>query len=515
MSEKISANSSKRLAKNTILLYARTLIVMVISLFTSRVILDSLGVEDYGTYNVVGGFVAMFSLISGTLVKSTQRFLNVELGKTTDSNPNKIFCTAFGIHIVLAGVLILLFETIGLWYINQKMNIPDGRLNAAIIVFQFSALSFLFHIITMPYNAVVIAFERMKAFAYITLFDAVAKLIISYSIYLCESDKLIFYGLLMLIETIIVGILYIIYCKKAFPDIVKLRLVKEKQYYINQTSFASYTFVGSVASILATQGVNLVLNFFCGVTVNAARGLAVQVQNAVTKFVTDFTTALNPQITKTYASGDVNKSLNMAYKGSKFSFFLMLVLSVPLIFKTPYVLNLWLKECPDYTVIFVNLTLIYGLITVLSNTITTVILASGNIKTNALLIGGLRILILPLCYIFLKMGFEPYYAYYVVIGIDVVSLFTRLYIVKSLTGAPLSRFVKNVLYYTLLVAVIVLIINHFGSALFEDSLLPFLLYCMVSTILSGVIIFYIGMTKQERQGVLSLVKSKINLKRIV
>lgn len=512
MSELISANSSKRLAKNTLLLYARTLIVMAISLFTSRIILDSLGVEDYGTYNVVGGFVAMFSLVSGTLVKSTQRFLNVELGKTSESNPNKIFCTAFGIHVILAVILIILFETIGLWYINQKMNIPDGRLTAANVVFQCSALSFLFHIITMPYNAVVIAFERMKAFAYITLLDAIAKLAISYSLYFYHSDRLEFYGGLMLLESVLIGSLYIIYCKRFFPVITKLRIVKEKSYYVNQTSFASYTFIGSVASIFATQGVNLVLNYFSGVTVNAARGLAVQVQNAVTKFVTDFTTALNPQITKTYASGDIKTSLSMAFKGSKFSFYLMLVMSTPIIFKTSYILSIWLKECPDYTIIFVRLTLIYALITVLSNTLTTVILASGDIKTNALVIGGLRLLILPLCYVVMKLGFEPHYVYYVVIGIDILSLFTRLYIVKSLTGSPFRTFIRDVLSYAILVAVIVFVVNYWGSKLFDDSLIQLLVYCVTTTIISGLVIFVLGMNSNERNAILSFVKKKIRVK---
>lgn len=509
MSEKISANSSKRLAKNTMLLYARTLIVMVISLFTSRVILDSLGVEDYGTYNVVGGFVAMFSLISGTLVKSTQRFLNVELGKTTDSNPNKIFCTAFWIHIILAGIILLLFETIGLWYINNKMNIPQGRLFAANVVFQFSACSFLFHIITMPYNAVVIAFERMQAFAYITLIDAIAKLIISYSIYFCDKDKLIFYGFLMLMESLVIGSLYFFYCRRYFPGIIKLYIVKDKKAYINQTSFASYTFIGSIASILATQGVNLVLNYFCGVTVNAARGLAVQVQNAVTKFVTDFTTALNPQITKTYSSGDIHRSLRMAYKGAKFSYFLMLILSTPIIFKTPEILDLWLKELPDYTVVFVRLTMIYCLITVLSHPLTTVILASGNIRANAFIIGGLRLLILPICFITLKLGCAPYYVYYIIIVIDSISLFTRLYIVKSITHEPLKGFFKEVLLAAVTVTLLILPINYWGATLFNNTVINLLLYCFVSMLMSTFVILFWGMKRGERKALTGFVYGKI------
>ena len=511
MAETITAHNSKRLAKNTLLLYVRTLIVMAISLFTSRVILDSLGVEDYGTYNVVGGFVAMFSLVSGTLVKSTQRFLNVELGKTCDSNPNKIFCTAFGIHVLLAAILIILFETIGLWYIYQKMNIPDGRLSAAIIVFQCSAASFLIHILTMPYNAVVIAFERMKTFAYITLFDAIAKLAISYSLYICHGDRLEIYGILMLVETLILGVLYFIYCRKNFPVVTKLRIIKEKKYYLNQVGFASYTFVGSAASIFATQGVNLVLNYFSGVTVNAARGLAVQVQSAVTKFVTDFTTALNPQITKTYSSGEIDRSLNMAYKGARFSYYLMMLLSTPLLYKTTYILSLWLKDFPEYTIIFVRLTLVYNLITSLSHTLTTVILASGNIKTNALIIGGLRLLILPLSYMALKLGYEPYYVYYVTIIIDIISLFTRLYIVKYLTGSSMTLFLKDVLYYSFAVTILVIPVNYYITGFFSDTIVQLLLYCLVSVIISGIIIMVIGMNKRDRKTVIEFVCKKLHI----
>ena len=309
MPPKISASSNKRLAKNSLTLYMRTIAVMVISIFTSRVILQSLGVEDYGTYNVIGGFVAMFSLLGGTLVSATQRFINVELGKKEGGNPNEVFCTAMGIHIGLAIIIFIALETFGLWFLNYKMNIPNGRMFAANIVFQCSILAFLLNIICMPYNAIIIAYERMKAFAYISLYDVILKLLISYALFIFLYDRLIIYAILLLVLAISERSIYSIYCRRNFPEESAFHIVRNKQAYIRQTSFAAYTFLGSFAAVLANHGVNIVLNLFCGVAVNAARAISMQVLHAVSKFVSDFTVALNPQIVKTYAAGELDKSI--------------------------------------------------------------------------------------------------------------------------------------------------------------------------------------------------------------
>lgn len=509
MSDSIKTSDSKRLAKNTAMLYVRTLVVMCVSFFTSRVILASLGVKDFGTYNVIGGFVSMFSLVSGTLVSATQRFLNVELGKKTDSNPNKVFCTAIGIHAGISAVLLLLFETVGLWFLNYKMNIPEGRMLAANVVFQCSMLAFIMNVMYMPFNAVIIAYERMKAFAYISLLDAILRLAIAYSLFLYGSDRLILYAVLHMLEVILLGLLYVIYCKRHFPDTTKIYLVKDKQAYIRQTSFAGYTFLGSVASILANQGVNVILNLFGGVTVNAARGLAVQVQNAVTKFVNDFMTALNPQITKTYAAGDIDKSMTLVYRGAKYSFFLILALATPIIFKAPYILELWLKNVPDYTVIFVRLTLAYSMVVVLSNTLITEILATGKIKINAFIIGGLRLTILPLCYLVLKMGSPIYSAYFVLIGIDFLSLFTRLYILKDVCGVAITGYVRHVLLYVILVSAPVMMANYYGIQIFSNSLFGLGIYAIISVFITGVFSFILGMTSKERNYFYVLIQNKI------
>ena len=510
MAQRISASSNKRLAKNTVLLYMRTLAVMVISIFTSRVILQSLGIEDYGTYNVIGGFVAMFSLLGGTLVTATQRFINVELGKKENGNPNEVFCTAMGIHIALAGIIFIALETFGLWFLNCKMNIPEGRMLAANVVFQCSVLAFLLNIICMPYNAIIIAYERMKAFAYISLYDVIVKLLISYALFLFLYDRLIVYAVLLLLLAISDRSIYSIYCRKNFPEESKFHIVKDKQAYIRQTSFAGYTFLGSFASILSNHGVNIVLNLFCGVAVNAARAISMQVLHAITKFVSDFTVALNPQIVKTYAAGETDKSMELVYRGAKFSYYLMFVFSVPIIFFTPEILKLWLGNYPEHTVVFVRLTLVYGMITVLSKTLTTEILATGVLRANAFIIGGLRILTLPVSYLVLWMGYEAYTVYYVLIAIDSISIFTRLYILRDITGVKIMGYVKHVLLPVLLVSVVSLVPSYLVWKQMPCAF-HILTACIIVTV-CVVLIAAIGISANERQMIMSAI-NKITRKR--
>lgn len=510
MVQRISASSNKRLAKNTVLLYMRTLAVMVISIFTSRVILQSLGVEDYGTYNVIGGFVAMFSLLGGTLVTATQRFINVELGKKENGNPNEVFCTAMGIHIALAGIIFIALETFGLWFLNCKMNIPEGRMFAANVVFQCSVLAFLQNIICMPYNAIIIAYERMKAFAYISLYDVIVKLLISYALFLFLYDRLIIYAVLLLLLAVSERSIYSIYCRRNFPDESKFHIVRDKQAYIRQTSFAGYTFLGSFASILANHGVNIVLNLFCGVAVNAARAISMQVLHAITKFVSDFTVALNPQIVKTYAAGETGKSMELVYRGAKFSYYLMFVFSVPIILFTPEIMNLWLGDYPDHTIVFVRLTLVYGLITVLSKTLTTEILATGVLRTNAFIIGGLRILILPLSYLVLWMGYEPYMVYYVLIAIDSISIFTRLYILRDITGVRIWEYVKSVLLPVSLVSVVSFVPCYIIQRQMPSAY-HILSAFIIVTVCAGIIACF-GISATERQMIMSAI-NKIRRKK--
>lgn len=510
MTQHISASSSKRLAKNTLILYLRTIVVMVISLFSSRIILQSLGINDYGTYNVIGGFVEMFSMLGGTLITATQRFINVELGKKENGDPNKVFCTAMGIHIGLAVIIFIASETFGLWFLNYKMNIPNGRMFAANVVFQCSILTFLLNIICMPYNAIIIAYERMKTFAYISLYDVILKLLIGYALFLFLYDRLIIYAVLLLVLAISERSIYSIYCRKNFPEESKFHFIRNKQAYIRQTSFAGYTFLGSFAAILSNHGVNIVLNLFCGVAVNAARAISMQVLRAVSKFVSDFTVALNPQIVKTYAAGELGKSIELVYRGAKFSYYLMFIFSVPIIFLTPKILELWLGHYPNHSIIFVRLTLIYGLITVLSKTLTTEILATGKIRANAFIIGGLRVLILPFSYLVLLMGCDAYMVYYVMIVIDSISIFTRLFILKDVTGVKMMGYVKNVFTPVFFVSTLSCVVCYIIWKQLPSTLLCNILYVFISLFICAIMIFSIGLSSNERRGIVSGVNKIIN-----
>lgn len=503
-------SQSKRLAKNTLLLYVRTLLIMVISLFTSRVILNTLGVEDYGIYAVVGGFVSLFSIISGTLVATSQRFITIELGKKEDSNPNRIFCAAMSIHVVLAGIVFLLFETIGLWFLNCRLNIPTDRIVAANWVYQFSILSFIINIISAPYTAVIVAHEKMKAFAYISLFDVALKLLLVYALYITPADKLVMYAFFMMVVSLIDRGIYNYYCRSHFEE-TKFTFHKDTGLYREMFGFAGMNFLGAFASILANQGMDILLNLFFGVTINAARGIANQVLSAVTRFVGDFMTALDPQITKEYASGNRQASQALCFRGSRFAFYLMLVFSVPIIFKTPYILQIWLKTYPEYAVTFVRCAFILSYFSVLSKPLITEILATGNLKRTVLWIGSSILMALPLAYMFFFYGLGPEFAYITLIVIEIISLTIRLLILEKITGISfLGKFINDVVCRISIVAVVVFLLNYIMSDCFSDSLIHLVLFAIISAISSLFIIFIFGIKKTERQLVTKYIKTKVN-----
>lgn len=502
-------SNKKRLAKNTALLYMRTFFVMAISLFTSRVILQTLGVEDYGAYTIVGGFVSFFSIISGTLVATTQRYITFELGKDIEGNPQKIFSAAMCIHVALSILLLLLFETVGLWFLNYKLNIPADRMIAANWVYQLSILAFLVNIISTPYTAVIIAHERMKAFAYISILDVVLKLVVVYALYLTPFDKLVMYSIFIFAIAFLDRMIYNIYCKRHFSE-TKLKLVKDKQLYKSMFSFAGMNFIGSFASILAQQGVDIIINLFFGVTLNAARGIANQTLSAFTRFVNDFMTALNPQITKEYAAGNKEKSIALCFQGAKFSFFLMLFFAIPVIFRTPQILRLWLGDYPDYAVIFIRCAFVLTLLAILSGPLITEILATGNLTTTTWWIGGTRLITLPLVYLCFKLGGSPEYAYYSLIFIELVSLYLRLFILERLVCIKIAKaFTTSVLFRALVSTGIAISIIYFVDACIAESFFGLFAFLLISILFIALIIIAFGITKNERLLIFSYIKSKL------
>lgn len=511
--ENTSANN-KRIAKNTLLLYFRMLFMMAVSLYTSRVVLNALGVEDFGIYNVVGGVVAMFSMLSGSLSAAITRFITYELGTGNKENLKKIFSSSVTIQIGLAVLIILLAEAIGVWFLNVKMNIPDGRIVAANWVFQFSILTFAINLISVPYNASIIAHERMSAFAYISILEAIGKLTIAFLIVISPMDKLIFYAILMCTVALIVRFTYGAYCKRHFEECT-YHFIFNKELLKRMFGFAGWNFIGATSAVLRDQGGNIVINLFCGPAVNAARGIAFQVNTAVYGFVSNFMTALNPQITKSYAAGDRDYMMTLIYQGARLSFYMLLLLSLPVLVNPHYILGLWLKIVPDHAVLFVQLVLIFAMSESISNPLITAMLATGKIRNYQLVVGGLQMMNLPVSYLLLRMGMFPEVVIVVAIAISQCCLAARLVMLRGMIGLSVRKYMKKVYINVFVVTVIAAILPFLLSMKLEESFLNFVLLCFVALICTGVTIYYVGCDKTERQFVLSklhAIKNKLNKK---
>lgn len=506
-----SANN-KRIAKNTLLLYFRMLFMMAVSLYTSRVVLNALGVEDFGIYNVVGGVVAMFSMLSGSLSAAITRFITYELGTGNRENLKKIFSSAVTIQIGLAVLIILLAEVIGVWFLNVKMNIPEARMEAANWVFQFSILTFAINLISVPYNASIIAHERMSAFAYISILEAVGKLAIAYLIIVSPMDRLVFYAILMCAVALIVRLAYGIYCKKHFEECT-YHFIFDRDLLKRMFGFAGWNFIGAISSVLRDQGGNVVINLFCGPAANAARGIAFQVNNAISGFVTNFMTALNPQITKSYAAGDRDYMMTLIFQGARLSFYMLLLLSLPMLVNTHYILGLWLKIVPNHAVLFVQLVLVFAMSESISQPLITAMLATGRIRNYQIVVGGLQMMNLPVSYILLRMGMFPEVVIVVAIVISQCCLVARLVMLRGMIGLSVKKYMKKVYINVLTVTVMAAIIPFLLTIKLEESFLNFVLLCLTSFICTGITIYYAGCTKAERQFLLNklhTIKNKLN-----
>lgn len=492
-----SANN-KRIAKNTLVLYVRMLFLMVISLYTSRVILEALGVEDFGVYNVVGGFVALFGILCRSLSSAASRFLNFEMGRGDNDRLAKVFSTTLTIHVALAVIIAVLAELVGVWFVNNKMVISPDRLYAANWVFQFSVLTFCFNLITVPYHAAIIAHERMKVFAYIGIFEGIAKLLICYLLLISPLDRLIFYGILMFLIQLVVCLMNQIYCRKHFLE-CEYHFVREKGLFKEISSFASWNMIGSSSAILRNQGNNILINLFFGPVVNAARAVANQVLHAVHAFVENFFTALKPQITQSYANGNWSYMMTLIFQGSRLAYYMLLFLCMPILLNTDYLLHLWLKTVPDHSVSFVQLTLVFTMVESISSPLITAQLATGKVRNYQLVVGGLQIMNVPISYIILKMGGIPETILYVTIFISMCCLCARLYMLTSSIHLNVWGFVVRVLLNISVVSIISLIIPLCLQLVMKETFVSFVFIsfaCFISTIFS---ILFVGCNKSERQ----------------
>ncbi len=511
MDNKLSKNAL--IAKNTFLLYIRSLFGLVVSLYTSRVILNSLGIDDYGIYNVVGGIVAMFSLLSNSLSAAISRYLTFELG---GGNINKLriaFFSSIAIQIGLALIIFLLVEILGIWFLNHYINIPTERLEAAHWVLQCSAITFVIGLMSVPYNAAIIAHEKMVFFAYISILEQVLKLIVAFLLYISPFDKLKIYAVLLVIVSILIRTIYGMYCKRKFEE-CNGKIIINKPFILEMVGFAGWNFLGAGSGVLMTQGVNVLMNIFFTVAVNAARGIATQIEGVVMNFVNNFTTAINPQITKSYASGDRECLFQLIYRGSKYSFFLVLFFALPISLETDSILMLWLGLVPAYTSQFVRLSLLVALLSVISNTLVTAMLATGNIKKYQIVVGGTGMLVFPLVYIAYYVGMPPAISYVITFLIFIVQLFYRLLLLRSMIQLSVCCFLKQVLLkdvYVLVLSSIVPIMLHLYLPI-ENGLFKLLIICFASALTTIISIFYCGCDQKEKAFVrqkLSIFKYKI------
>lgn len=501
MSTQASYNNS-RIAKNTLLLYFRMLLLMAVSLYTSRVVLSTLGVNDYGIYNVVGGFVGMFAFLNGAMSGCTQRFITIALGKGDEQNLRKVFSTCVITHGVIALLIFIVAETIGLWFVIEKLVIPADRMIAAMVVYQCSIVTTMIMIMSFPYNADIIAHERMSAFAYISIYEAFANLGIVYLLRICSIDRLVLYAILMLLIKASVIIIYRIYCKRQFKETV-FHWIFDKSLLKEIVSFTGWNLWGGMAGTLMGQGINVLLNLFFGPAVNAARGLAVQVQSAVQLFATNFQTALNPQMMKTYAAGDLESMHMLLFRSAKFTFMLLLCLMLPLILEIDTVLRLWLKEVPEYTNTFVCLMLCIAMVDAVSNPFMTASAATGKVKIYQSVVGGILLSIVPIAYVALKLGAEPYVVFAVHLFVAVFAFVARLTIVKNLISLSVHMYIITVILPCLFVVTPSVIFALGVKYIFPQGLVYAFTVILLSFLSVVSFSFLFGLTRNERKFILS------------
>lgn len=500
----MSNENNKRIAKNTIILYIRMVFLMFISLYTSRVILESLGVEDYGIYNVVGGLVSMFTMLSGSLSSAISRFITFELGRGDYQKLSQIFSSSVTIQIAIGIILIFLGETLGVWFLNEYMVIPPERIYAANWVLQFSIATFIINLISVPYNAAIIAHERMNIYAYVSIFEGVAKLLVAYFIFISTIDRLILYSALLFLVSLIVRYIYGYYCKKHFTE-CKFHFIWDSQLLKTMFSFAGWNFIGASSHILRTQGCNILLNLFCGPAVNAARGIATQLNASIHSFVSNFMTALNPQITKSYANNQEERLFTLLHKGARMSYYLLFVLSLPVIINADYILNLWLGEVPDHTVLFVRLILIFAMSESISTPLITSMLATGKIRNYQIIVGGIQLLNVPISYILLKIGCIPESVTIVAIILSQICLVTRLILLKGLINLNIKEFISKVYLNVFIVTVLSIFIPLFLDIICKKTFITFVVNSIISFVYTMVIIYLVGLSTNERR----FIKSKM------
>ena len=506
-----SVGNNKRIAKNTILLYARTLLIMCIQLYTSRVILAELGVVDYGLYGVIGGVVLIFTYLNGSLGSSSSRFITVEMGKRDMQRLKKVFSTSLAMHITMAFIILVLCEIIGLWFLNTKMVIPADRMVAAQWVFQLSVFTAMISITQVPYNATIIAHEHMGVYAYVGMFEAIGKLGVAFLISVNPFDRLVWYAILLVIIQFIVMMTYRAYCLRHFEE-SKFQFQKDGKLYKSMLTYSLYDTIGSCSVMAQGQGINMVLNVFCGPVVNAARAIAFQVQGATSSFANNFMTAVTPQIIKLYAQGNEGEMMKLVKRSSIFCFVLMTMIVLPLSLEINFVLKLWLGEYPAYTATFTILVLVNTVIDTFRRPRINCFHATGNIRLSNIITGTILCMALPLAYIFMRLGFNPNSVFWGVILTSCISDCTNLLILRRYINYSIRGFIKHVHLRCFAHLVCTSLLPIAVYYMMDDGVIRFLIIGFLSVILSCLSGVYIAFEKEDREKIFAIIKQRITKK---
>ena len=497
--------NSKRIAKNTLLLYFRMILIMVVSLYTSRIILNELGVEDFGIYNLVAGVVILFSFLSNAMITATQRYLSIAIGKKDEKYIQAVFSTSLLSHFFLIFFIFLAAETIGLWLINAKLEIPADRMSATNFVYQLAILTTCVNIIRIPYNASIIANERMSFFAYVSIVETFLKLAVVWALAITPGDKLVIYSFLLLLVAIVIDIAYWYYCQR-FLLANKFYLKTNKKLFVELTSFSVWNLFGGLADIGYKQGTNIILNLFWGVSINAVLGITNQIRNALVPFIGNLQLAVNPQMVKSYALGDYEYFKILVYRISKYSYFLMLIIVFPIIFNIDLILELWLKNPPEHTAIFAILTSVYCLVDSLTGPLWAAMQAGGKIKRFQIVTGICLLLNLPVSYLFLMYGYAPSVVLIIQIVITGFTVGVRVLFVKYYLQFSIRNYVREVIFPIVFVTALSLPIALYIYA--ETGGYYRLLLFILFVPMMCYIIYVCGTCKSEKEMVMRSIRTK-------
>ena len=498
-------SNSSRIAKNTLALYFRQILIMLVSLYTVRVVLNTLGAEDYGIYNVVAGVVTMFGFLSGAMATASQRFFSFEMGRKSENGLAHIFSVTLTIYAFLSAVIVIFAETLGLWFVCNKLVIPLERLAAAKWIYQCAVISFLFTLMTTPYMSAIIAHENMSIYAYVSIAEAVLKLAVAFVLKIAAADKLILYGVFLLFVAVINTGLYRAYCKKHYKE-CRFRLLWDKKLFSEMFSYVGWNLFGSSVGVFKNQIVNILLNQFFGSLANAARAIASQVSAAVTSFSQNFSTAIRPQIMKTYAAEEKEECLSLTFRGCRMTFFLMYIFTLPLLLEMPFVLDVWLKNPPENAVLFARLVLIDALVDSVSYPVMTLAQATGKIKLYQSAVGGILLMNLPASYVCLKCGLPAYSVLVAAICITFIAFVVRLFIVKVLTDFSIRTFLMSVCLPIFAVAVLSAVVPAAARYFIKGEIMNFIGVVFLSVTFASASILFVGMNKSERVSVLNMMR---------